>query len=71
MTEVDEFDLAVIRDFIGQCCTDFVAFNEDRSDDGIASTEPSVAKTDRRFFPLYTQEENPYDNADTTPRYRR
>lgn len=35
-----------------------------------ASTEPSVAKTDRRFFPLYTQEENPYDNADTTPRYR-
>lgn len=36
-----------------------------------ASTEPSVAKTDRRFFPLYTKEENPYDNADTTPRYRR
>ncbi|EHN2923903.1 hypothetical protein AAG674_002905 [Salmonella enterica] len=39
MTEVDEFDLAVIRDFIGQCCTDFVAFNEDRSDDGITEAE--------------------------------
>ncbi|HAT1683682.1 TPA: hypothetical protein I8Y21_004438 [Klebsiella oxytoca] len=39
MIEVDESDLATIRDFIGQCWTDFVAFNEDRSDDGITEAE--------------------------------
>ncbi|EKB5404936.1 hypothetical protein OOP60_005441 [Salmonella enterica] len=39
MIEVDEFDLATIRDFIGQYWTDFVAFNEDRSDDDITEAE--------------------------------
>lgn len=39
MIEVDEFDLATIRDFIGQSWSDFVAFNEDRSDNGEAEAE--------------------------------
>ncbi|HGF8677619.1 TPA: hypothetical protein ACJCK2_004873 [Salmonella enterica subsp. enterica] len=39
MIEIDEFDLATIRDFIGQSWTDFVAFNKDRSDDGITEAE--------------------------------
>ncbi len=39
MIEVDEFDLATIRDFIGQSWSDFVAFNADRADDGEAEAE--------------------------------
>ncbi|MBH3132639.1 hypothetical protein I5L50_13145 [Serratia marcescens] len=34
MIEVDEFDLATVRDFIGQSWSDFVAFNAERADDG-------------------------------------
>ncbi|UAN55380.1 hypothetical protein [Serratia sp. JSRIV004] len=39
MVEVDEFDLATIRDFIGQSWFDFIAFNEERSEDGEAEAE--------------------------------
>ncbi|EOC0700904.1 hypothetical protein ACIU3Q_004015 [Salmonella enterica subsp. enterica serovar Kokomlemle] len=39
MIEIDEFDLSVIRDFIDVHWTDFIAFNEDRSEDGITEAE--------------------------------
>jgi hypothetical protein len=34
MVEVDEFDLGTVRDFLGQNWADFVAFNEERAEDG-------------------------------------
>lgn len=34
MKQVDEFDLGIIADFIGQNWRDFVNFCEERADDG-------------------------------------
>lgn len=39
MIEIDEFDLSVIRDFIDVYWTDFIAFNEERSEDGRTEAE--------------------------------
>lgn len=39
MTEVDEFDLNTIRDFIGQSWASFVSFNADRAEDGEAEAQ--------------------------------
>lgn len=34
MKEVDEFDLSIICDFIGQNWSDFVSFCDERAEDG-------------------------------------
>jgi hypothetical protein len=39
MKQVDEFDLSIIADFIGQSWSDFIGFCEERSDDGEAEAE--------------------------------